>query len=80
MMSVTGSRCHGLAKQLLVVRMGADPEADETVSTFHCHCAIAASHTRRLETPDFLKMQRWILRILFKVFVGSIRKLSDILR
>lgn len=80
MMSGGGLCCNGLAKQLLVVRMGADPEPDETVSTFHCHRAIAASHARRPETPDFLEMQRWILRIVFEVFVGVIRELPDILR
>lgn len=79
-MNVVGLRCNGLAKQLFVVRMGADPEPDETVSTFHRYGAIAASHARRPETPDFLEMQRRILWISFEVLVGLIRELPDILR
>ena len=70
----------GLAEQLIVVSVGADPEPDETVSAFHRHCAIAASHARRPETPDFLEMKRWILRILLEMFVGLIRELADVLR
>ena len=70
----------GLAEQLIVVNVGADPEPDETVSAFHRHCAIAAFHARRPETPDFLEMKRWILRILLEMFVGLIRELADVLR
>ena len=70
----------GLAEQLIVVSVGADPEPDETVSAFHRHCAIAAFHARRPETPDFLEMKRWILRILLEMFVGLIRELADVLR
>ena len=70
----------GLAEQLVVVSVGADPEPDKTVSALHRHCAIAASHARRPETPDFLEMKRWILRILLEMFVGLIRELADLLR
>ena len=70
----------GLAEQLIVVSVGADPEPDETVSAFHRHCAIAASHARRPETPDFLEVKRWILRILLEMFVGLIRELAGVLR
>ncbi len=73
-------RSDGLAEQLIVVSVGADPEPDETVSAFHRHCAITASHARRPETPDFLEMKRWILRILLEMFVGLIRELADVLR
>ena len=70
----------GSAEQLIVVSVGADPEPDEPVSAFHCDCAIAASHARRPETPDFLEMKRWILRILLEMLVGLIRELAGVLR
>ncbi len=35
---------------------------------------------KQLQALDLLETQRWILRILFKVFVGLIRKFPDILR
>ena len=70
----------GLAEQLIVVSVGADPEPDETDSAFHCDCAIAASHARRPETPDLLEMKRWVTRTLFETDVGLIRELPDVLR
>ena len=69
----------GLAEQLIVVSVGADPEPDETVSAFNRHCAIATAHARRPETPDFLEMKRWILLILLEMFVGLICELADVL-
>ena len=70
----------GLAEQLIVVSVGANPKPDEIVSAFHRDCAIAASHARRPETPDFLEMKRWIMRILLEMFVGLIRELAGVLR
>ncbi len=70
----------GLAEQLIVVSVSADPEPHETISAFHSHCAIATSHARGPEATDFLEMKRWVLWILLEMFVGLIRELPDVLR
>ena len=47
----------GSGEQLILVSVGADPEPDKTVSAFHRHCAMAASHAHTPETPDLLEMK-----------------------
>ena len=51
----------GSGEQLILVSVGADPEPDKTVSAFHRHCAMAASHAHTPETPDLLEMKLMVV-------------------
>jgi len=53
----------GLAHQLVIVSMAADPEPQNAISNVHTQRAAMETNADRPKTPGFFEVQRWMVRI-----------------
>lgn len=53
----------GLAHQLVIVGMAADPEPQNAISNDHTQRAVMEANADRPKTPGFFEVQRWMVRV-----------------
>jgi hypothetical protein len=70
----------GLAKDLIVVCVAADPEPHETVGRFDREGPMMTPNPRRPESTHLPEVQGRMLRVVFQVTVGSIGEPLDLWR
>ncbi len=61
----TGTQ-QGLANQLVILCMSADPEPDDAVLCINSHRSILEPDSRRPKPAYLLKMQRWVPGVGFQ--------------
>jgi len=69
-----------LAKQPVVIGMGADPEPHEPVFRFHGQGAVVGSNPSRPETTDLFQVERWVPRVLLQARVCLVGEILDVRR
>ena len=69
-----------LAEQLVVIRMGADPEPHEAVRGLDGQGAILPTNPSRPEAPNLLEMERRVPWVVLEVGVGCVREVLGRLR
>jgi len=69
-----------LAKQPVVIGMGADPEPHEPVFRFHGQGAVVGSNPSRPEATDLFEVERRVPRVLLQARVCLVGEILDVRR
>ena len=67
----------GLANQLVVFRVRADPEPNDTVLSRYSYSSVLETNTGRPEAADFFEMQRRMLGVRLQQFEGFAGLFTD---